>query len=235
MSSTSESSSPRSNATESFHPNTSKGLHLKIDFAWSKFRNLIFEKNGDKLEPVYIQHFRPTKPQLRFESAANNSPIATGTINNVSISGECIIHGHDIALKPLKRWKTQYNYLSKTFSSSGAEPVPISWIANSSLKVWDFVCLDANQLPIAKFSVNIWAIKQVGNFYFEKTKEELSDEERDEVVVTGVTILYIMMTRMNNPLHLVGAAFAKTGKVEGQAQAQEEAELAHKKDIDAKP
>ena len=63
-------------------------------------------------------------------------------------------------------------------------------------------------------------MKQVGNFYFDKTEEEVSESLRDEVVITGLTLLYVMTTRMNNPIHLLGAAFAKPGKVEGnEAQA----------------
>ena len=38
----------------------------------------------------------------------------------------------------------------------------------------------------------------------------------DEVVVTGITLLYAMMARMNNPLKLVGAVFAKPGRVDGE-------------------
>jgi len=196
------------------HYDTPTGLTLQVDFAWSKFRNIISEKNGSTLTPIYIQHFRPSKPQLRFEDASNNTHMATGTINNVSIAAECTLRGQIIAIKPLKKWQTAYNYLSVALSSTST-PVPISWIANSNLKVWDFVCLDSNtQLPIAKLSVNWWALKQVGNFYFEKSAAEVSKEVRDEVVVTGLTILYVMMTRMNNPLHLLGATFAKAGKVE---------------------
>lgn len=69
-------------------------------------------------------------------------------------------------------------------------------------------------------SVNMWALKQVGNFYFEKTKGELRERQRDEVVVTGLTLLYVMMTRMNNPLNLVGSLVAKTGKIEGSNEAR---------------
>lgn len=86
------------------------------------------------------------------------------------------------------------------------------------------MCLDANQLPIAKFSVNLWAVKQVGNFHFEKPKAEISEDMRDEIVVTGITLLYVMTTRMNNPLNLLGAAFAKPGKVEGSGEIVEPAE-----------
>jgi hypothetical protein len=207
------------------HYDTPTGLTLQVDFAWSKFRNVVSEKNGSNLTPLYIQHFRPTKPQLRIEDATNNTKIASGTINNVSIAAECSIRGQTIAIKPLKKWKTQYNYLSTALSSTSS-PVAVSWVTNSTMKTWDFLCLDSTtQLPIAKFSVNLWALKQVGNFYFEKSAAEVSRELREEVVVTGLTILYVMMTRMNNPLHLLGATFAKAGKVDNDATTAEGVEL----------
>jgi hypothetical protein len=201
------------------HYDTPTGLTLQVDFAWSKFRNTVSEKNGSSLTPLYIQHFRPTKPQLRIEDATSNTQIATGTISNISIAAECTIHGQTIAIRPLKRWKTAYNYLSTALSSTST-PVPISWIANSSLKVWGFVCLDsATQTPIAKFSANWWALTEVGNFHFEKSGAEVSKEVRDEIVVIGLTIFYVMAARMNNPLHLLGATFAKAGKVEDDGRA----------------
>lgn len=203
----SESSPPR-------NYDTPAGAVLQVDFAWSKFRNIISEKNGDKLTPIYIQHFRPTKPQMRIEDAATNTTISTGTINNFSIAAECTVHGQPIAIKPLKKWKTAYNYLSTTLSSTDS-PVAITWIATCSLKVWDFVCIDSTtQTSIAKFSANWWALKEVGNFHFEQSVAALSNEIRDEVVTVGLTIFYVMTTRMNNPLHLLGASFAKTGRVD---------------------
>jgi hypothetical protein len=204
------------------------GLTLQMDFVWSKFRNTISEKNGEHLTPLYVQHFRPLKPQLRFNSADDTTQIASGTINNFSIAGECTVNNRTIELKPLKRWKTQYNYLSHAFAhpSEPNKPVPISWIASTDLKTWDFVCLDAQQLPIAKFAVNLWALVQTANFYFEKRAEEISKEMRDEVVVTGTTIVYLMTVRANNPLHLLGAAFAKPGKV---GESSEEVELEDRK------
>lgn len=199
---------------------TPKGVTLQVDFIWSKFRNIVSEKDGDNLTPVYIQHFRPTKPQLRIEDATNNTQISTGTINNVSIAAEFTIHGQKIDIKPLKKWKTAYNYLSSTLSSTGS-PVPITWITTNSMKIWDFHCIDSTtQASIAKFSVNFWALKQVGNFHFEQSAAMLSKDVRDEVVTAGLTIFYVMATRMNNPLHLLGATFAKAGKIEDDVHAR---------------
>lgn len=229
MSSPQEESSPLEYDTST----TPHGLHLRVDFSWRKWKNQISEKNGGHLEPVYIQHFRAFKPHLKFNSITDGPNIASGTINYVSISAECQIHGRHIDLKPLKRWKTHYNYLSPAAApTSDADPVPVCWIANSSLKLWDFVCLDARtQMPIAKFSVNWWAVTQVGNFYFEKPKESVSKELRDEVVVTGLTLLYVMAARMNNPLNLLGAALAKPGKVEA---GQNVVELQEREEEDGK-
>ena len=195
-------------------------LSLQVDFEWSKFRNTISEKNGQQLHPLFIQHFRKSKLHLNFESVADGSEIATSVMHTFNIHAECMIRGQEIKIQPLSRLKTRYNYLSHTLSPS-AEPVPITWVTETSKKIWDFVCLDANQLPLAKFSVNIWALKEVGNFHFEKPKDEISDAVRDEIIIAGMTIFYVMVVRMNNPLNLLGAAFAKTGKVEGSQRGTE--------------
>ncbi|KAF1936721.1 hypothetical protein EJ02DRAFT_358472 [Clathrospora elynae] len=207
---------------------SAQGLTLQVDFAWSKFCNIINEKAADgHLTPLYIQHFHLTKPQLRFESAAKKSNIATGVIQSFSIGGKCTIRGREIILKPLKRWKAQYNYLSHALTSkTNPDPVPVSWIAKSGMKTWDFLCVNSvTQEPIAKFGINNWSLKQVGNFHFEKSKGEVTEEVRDEVVVTGITMLYIMMVRMQNPLQLLGAVFAKPGKVEDDGSSAEGTEL----------
>lgn len=208
--------SSSSKSRESTPPYISEGgLHLVVDFAWSKFRNTVSEKNGDLSKPLYVQHFRPTKPQLRFETVADGENFATGIIHNFQIQGDCTIRGHDIHIKPLKRLKTQYNYLSRAFATpEQPRGVPITWKASCNLKRWNFICFDEAQNAIAKFALNVWGVKEVGNLYFEKPKELISDEVRDEVVVTALTIVYVMITRVNNPLNLIGAAFAKPGKVD---------------------
>lgn len=211
-----------------FQPLTENGLQLQINFAWSKFTNNVSEVNGSSLKPLYIQHFGMRKPNLRYNAPDDKTELATGTINTFHISGECHIGGRTIELKPLRRLETQYNYLSYAFAdiADPKTPVAVSWVARFTKKTWDFVCIDAAQMPIAQFSANLWKLVEVGNIYFAKSAATVTDAQRDEVVFTGLTIFYIMVTRMNNPLHLLGAAFSKPGVVKAGG---EEVELEDRK------
>ncbi|KAF1839111.1 hypothetical protein BDW02DRAFT_469905, partial [Decorospora gaudefroyi] len=201
-------------------------LTLQVTFTWSNFQNTIaqLDPKTQTLTPLYTQHFRPTKPQLRFyttpattTSSTPETPFATGTINHFSIAGTCTLLNNTnstpttIALQPLSRWKTKYNYLSPALGD-----VPVSWTTSSSIKTWDFVCVNSEtQSALARFSVNVWGLKEIGRFVFLEDGGAVSEALRDEVVVTGLTVLYVMAARMNSLGLFFGAFFAKTGRVEG--------------------
>jgi hypothetical protein len=86
-------------------PSAPDGLVLHVDFKWSKFHSIISEESGQNRTPRYIQHFRPSKPQLRFNSADDSTQIGSGAYSQISISGDCMVNGRAIELKPLKRSK----------------------------------------------------------------------------------------------------------------------------------
>lgn len=50
----------------------------------------------------------------------------------------------------------------------------------------------------------------MGNFHFQG---QVSKEVQDEIVAVGLTILYVMVTRMNNPLNILGSVFGKAERV----------------------
>lgn len=108
----------------------------------------------------------------------------------------------------MKRFKTEYSHLSNVYSETD-EPATMTWTSKSDFKTWDFICLDPQQLPVAKFSANIWAVKKVGNIEFLGPKAG-SEAAREEILVTGLTLFYCMMLRMNNVLSLFGAVFHRT-------------------------
>lgn len=70
----------------------------------------------------------------------------------------------------------------------------MTWTSESDFKTWDFICLDPQQMPVAKFSANMWAWKKIGKVEFLKPANE---QAREEIVVMG------------NILSVFGAIFAK--------------------------
>ncbi|TVY39424.1 hypothetical protein LOCC1_G005560 [Lachnellula occidentalis] len=179
---------------------------LQADFSWKKWKILISEKDDPESKPVYIINF-PFK--LIVKSAADDSTIGTGTLHPVSINAEYELHGQAIELKAQKRFKTQYTYLSHHFSDTEA-PVPMHWTSSSGFKTWDFICLDQNQLPVARSLANVWAMKQIGNIEFLESKA-MCDVARDEIVVTGNTLYCCMLLRCNSVPSLFGAIFSQPG------------------------
>ena len=121
------------------------------------------------------------------------------------------MHSPRQGVKSKSAKKIEYEYFSTHFSDPESEgkPVPMTWICDTGLKTWEFVCLDKNQMPVARFRANVWALKKIG--LFELLGRAREDEGRDEVVVTGLTLFYVTVMRVNNVFNLLGSIFSKPG------------------------
>ncbi|KAL2062052.1 hypothetical protein VTL71DRAFT_6318 [Oculimacula yallundae] len=180
---------------------------LQVVFSWRKFESLVSEKveEGQIAKPIYIVDYHTLKinPRLDFKSVADGSIIGTGTVHPVSINADCVHRGQAIELQATSRLHTRYLHLSYNFSDT-EKPVPMTWASDCDFKTWDFVCLDPNQMPVARFSANIWATKKVGNIEFLGERTAISEAAREEIVITGLTLFSCMTLRMNNFLNLFG-------------------------------
>ncbi|ODH49702.1 hypothetical protein GX48_04227 [Paracoccidioides brasiliensis] len=220
-------------------------LTLEVDFSWKRYKSLITEKGSTpQSPPLYIVDYRATKPHLAFRAGEDQPPFATGSLRTVSINADCQIRGRTITLKALKRFRTEYTHLSYAFAKGGGgingaapepepepEPVPMTWTSSSGFKTWDFVCLDENQMPLAKFSANAWSLKKVGhitligsNIAAATDSDTISDAVREEIVVTGLTLFYCMVLRSSSILSFFGAIFARPGHDERERERERERE-----------
>jgi hypothetical protein len=171
---------------------------------------LISDYDNPQSDPIYVVDFKAVKaPHLIFKSATDDSAIGAGTFHTVSINADYEVHARKGTLKAQKRFKTEYTYRSRAFSDNDS-PVTMTWTSSSGFKTWDFVCMDEQQIPVAKFSANLWAIKKVGRIEFLGLKAD-SDAVRDEIVVTGLTLFYCMLLRANNIFAFFGAIFSRPG------------------------
>jgi len=186
---------------------------LQVEFSWAKLKSIITKKGDPKSRPIYIVDYKTLTPTFIFRSGVDNSAFASGTLHPISINADCNIRGQPITLNALKRFKTEYTHLSRA-SFDTDSPVPMTWIATCNLKTWDFICLDSRQMPVAKFSANLWTLKKVGNIEFMGEKTATSEAARQEIIVTGMTLMYTMAIRTSSLFSFFGAFFARTGPID---------------------
>jgi hypothetical protein len=81
-------------------------------------------------------------------------------------------------------------------------------------KHWDFILLDSNKEPVARFHSNVWAVTKLGLLEF---MGDFSAETKEEICITGFSVYYNWLLRMNNVFQVFGAIGAKTGPIETNA------------------
>lgn len=180
---------------------------LQVDFTWKKFNALITDKDNPQAKPLYVVDYKTLKQRLDFKYAADESVFGTGTYHVININADCEIHGKPIVLQALRHLHTSYMHLSNAFSDTG-KPVPLTWTSDGGFKTWDFICLDAKQRPVAKFTANMWATKKVGRIEFIGDKAT-SRAGMEELLVMGMTLFSCMLWRASNFLSLFGAAMVR--------------------------
>ncbi|KAJ6131385.1 hypothetical protein N7523_001845 [Penicillium sp. IBT 18751x] len=214
---------------------TAKAPSLIIDFSWRKFKSFIYEGDTVSGTPRYILkysilgHFKLVFKRVSNPAAldkitsdetgdiqdddsddhTNSDIVGRGKIRNVRIDADYEVHGRSDKLVAQKRWHTEYTHRSRAMSNDG-KLVTMYWLSDSDFKTWDFICVDENQLPVAKFTANIWALKKLGKIEFMGPKAH-DRAFQEEIMVAGTTLAYCMIMRVNNPLSLLGSALAKPG------------------------
>ncbi|KAJ5638012.1 hypothetical protein N7490_007891 [Penicillium lividum] len=191
---------------------------LAVDFKWSKFHALIteFDTANPEPKPLYDVSYGMLAPHLKIKSIQEDRQIGTGTVHTISISPDYSLHGSKGTIQAKSRLRTIYTHMSHTFSDTD-KPAKMTWSSQSGFTTWDFICCDENQIPVAKFSANVWALKKMAKIEVSGPKA-FDTAALDEIVTVGMTLYFCMCIRINNPLNLVGSAFMRTGK-EAQIEA----------------
>lgn len=82
---------------------------------------------------------------------------------------------------------------------------------DKGFKHWDFILLDSNKEPVARFHSNVWAYKKLGLVEF---MGNYPARTKEEICITGFTVYYNTLLRMNNLFQFFGAMGAKTGPLD---------------------
>lgn len=234
-----ETTSINSLPVESTSPVSGDNDHvtLTVNFAWRKFKSSISDVNNPE-KPLYIVGYK-VFPKLKFifqratsdegsdgnaedDGKTEDNVFGTGTVNNVSIDSSWECNGHKDKLVAQRRFRTAYTHRSTALAENG-KPKVVTWSGDVGLTKWDFVCVDENQVPLAKYTANLWGMKKIGKIELMGPRAH-DPAFRDEMVITGMTVGYTMVWRANNIFQLFGSLFGKPGKdkeypvEEGRAQ-----------------
>ena len=102
----------------------------------------------------------------------------------------------------------------------------------TGFKYWDFILLDSNKEPVARFRSNVWAYKHVGIIEF---MGDFSQLAKEEICITGCSVYHNTLLRMNNLFQFFGALGAKTGPIQtdaGVKDVQLDSNPVHRADLD---
>ncbi|KAF4556442.1 Hypothetical protein D9617_1g083200 [Elsinoe fawcettii] len=185
---------------------------FRFDFQWSNFKTRIHDEASLEGQPMYIADFKlwAWRPKVFLKSGDGNTVIGAGVLPNFTISPTLTIHGRDIKIEAARKLKTHYVYPSQTILSSG-HPQTMTWITTNTAKWWHFNLLDENQQPIARYSVNFWALKEFA--YLEIMGDYAHNEKAvEEILATAFTVYSCILYRSNNIFNLLGSAFHKKPK-----------------------
>ncbi|KAF2222296.1 hypothetical protein BDZ85DRAFT_199363 [Elsinoe ampelina] len=183
-----------------------------FDFKWSNLKTRIIDSVNPEGPPSYIGDFTllAWRPKVYLKSADESNTIATGTLYNFHINTSVVIHGQEIKIEAAKRLTTHYVYPSTTLSSTG-KPQTMTWRTTFTAKFWHFHLLDDNQAPIARYSVDWWALKKFAKLEI-MGEYSRNDKAVEEILATAFTVYGCMLYRSNNLFNLLGAAVHKKPK-----------------------
>jgi hypothetical protein len=200
-----------SSDTPQYTQNSSKSSTFKVDFTWKKWKAIVSDANNPGAEPLYTIHYSPFSltANMVFKKASNDEVIGSGKLNAVSINADYELRGQKAHILAQKRWRTVYTHRSLNFSDTES-PVTMTWTSDAGFKTWDFICVDEQQIPVAKFTANCWGVTKIGKIEFVGPKAD-DRAAQEEIMVTGITLFYCMILRCNNIFNLFGAIIARPG------------------------
>jgi hypothetical protein len=159
---------------------------LLVNFSWKKFSTVISD-SAEPTKPLYTIAYNVLRsPDMDFRSVADNKQLAHANVHVFGINPTLILHGKEMSLRASRRLKTQYSYPSTAVSSNGA-PTLLTYTSESSFKNWDYILLDPQLQPVARFSSNLWATKKIGKIEFMGNLAQ-NQQFREEVIVTSLTV-----------------------------------------------
>lgn len=161
---------------------------------------------GKSASPAYVVASHMRKPNLVFRAPSNASSKTNSTQlfaetrwHSFSTKIDVQVNGTELQLAPKSWWKIkEYNFFSNACNRT------LTWRSHTSWKQQSWICIDEQATPLAKAGLNSWKWKEIGSFEF--VEGTLSPSVKEELIATGMTMLFHTMIQ-----HSGAAAAAGSG------------------------
>jgi hypothetical protein len=187
------------------HSNSAPSLPRELSINWADWKwRKISVTDESKHNTFYNVECHMRKPNLIFHRPNGVEPV--GTVSNSKLGTEVNsnVNGAMLEMRP----KNKLTCREWTFYSPSLGRV-IIWKGIHGME-----CHDENGVPIAKFKITNWGMKRLGSFEF--LNSNLSQQTIDEVVVTGVGMMYMIV---NNTIAALNASNASAAGAAAAAAA----------------
>ncbi len=132
------------------------------------------------------------RSNIILRSTADDSEIGKAQFNPFKKSLAVKIHGDELTLRCKKMLSADYSFESTAFSNQ-----TMTWKFHSGWSDMYYVLVDEQSLPVARWSTKgCGVLTKLGKVEFLGRKAD-SKEAKEEVLLTGMTLLYLMIQQMS--------------------------------------
>ena len=142
----------------------------------------IFEANSTTL--LYKVKWSIRKPlRLTMHSASHDHDLGSITFHALTWRIDIVVHGLSIAMKPQGLLFRRFSYVSPSFDNT-----TLTWLYEGHLRTFDLTCLNNDNMPVARVSINPWGVQKLGTMKI-CSERAASGLAMDELVATGFAVM----------------------------------------------
>ncbi|KAL9131000.1 MAG: hypothetical protein Q9217_000942 [Psora testacea] len=173
-------------------PSSARILHIYHEGMMSRYSRIV---DCDKRTPLYMVEVHCiSRPHVIVRSASNpDTLVGTAKFRKISLGIDVVVHGHPITLEPRGIFKSGHKYRSP--AANGAQRY---WKSEGVFSGGDMICLDENEMPVARFDVSNWSVRKKGKLELVGHGVTENGLGMDETVMAGVALMELRKRRNGN-------------------------------------
>lgn len=168
-------------------PKSSRTLHVRYE-GWPIDRVRVLDDDNSTI--LYTVQLQMRKPHITINSVATGAAMGTVIFHSLTTRIDTTVHSSPIILTAGGLLKNSYTYSSPALGGG-----KLTW-KTRNFKL-DLICMDEQNMPIARFVFNNWSLRKCGTFEMIGPGLDRVDV-MEETLVTGLALVeYVLTLRLS--------------------------------------